>query len=345
MMKKRYSAFVSSVYKSLIDEREQVIKCLLNMQWIPICMEYFTLSSGDNFSALADLIDDSDIVVLLLGREYGSVDGEGVSWTEREFDYAKTHGKPICALVCPEYAELEKKDPATLTEEEKKQIAFAKKAGFARRFSENGQIREFLVQFVSGKDRDGFIGWTRNRGTERMQTEWRQSHRAFDLGGKWYHIHLSEEDERYIRVGELQIAQIFDMEHYRDLAFTASNYSAVRYDAEADRLIENKMKYTTWSGDNYELEDNGSILGIYHAKRHFTDSFGTVTVGRGEHRGIHDFFVDIDNPTATAESFHGFFHDEAPSPKHGLIYAFRTEEARLAFLKENFPFLLETITK
>ena len=82
-MKKRYSAFVSSVYTSLLDEREQVIRCLLNQQWIPICMEYFTLSAGDNFSALQDLIDDSDIVVLLLGREYGSVAEDGISWTEK----------------------------------------------------------------------------------------------------------------------------------------------------------------------------------------------------------------------------------------------------------------------
>lgn len=344
-MKKRYSAFVSSVYRSLIDEREEVIKCLLNMQWIPICMEYFTLSSSDNFSALADLIDDSDIVVLLIGKEYGSVDENGVSWTEQEFEYAKSHGKPICALICPEYAELEEKDPAALTEAEQKQIDFAKRAGFARRFSENRQIREFLTQFVSGEDRDGFIGWTRNRGTERMQAAWRQANRVFDLGGKWYHVHLSEEDDRYIRVGELQITQTFDMEHYRDLTFTASNYSAVRYDEVGDRLIENKMKYTTWGGDNYELEDNGTVLGIYHAKRHFTDSFGAVTVGRGEHRGIHDFLIDIDKRTEPTEFFQGFFHDEAPSPKHGLIYVFRTEEARLAFLKENFPFLLETITK
>lgn len=343
-MKKRYSAFVSSVYRSLIDEREEVIKCLLNMQWIPICMEYFTVSSSENFSALQDLIDDSDIVILLLGREYGSVDEDGISWTEKEFAYAKNHGKPICALACPEFAELEKKDPATVTPEEQKQLDFAKRVGYARRFTDNRQIREFLIQFVSGENRDGYIGWERNRGTERMQAAWRQENRVFDLGGRWYHIHLSEEDERYIRVGELQISQIFDMEHYRDLTFTASNYSAVRYDPQADRLIENKMKYTTWGGDNYELEDNGEILGIYHAKRHFTDKFGTVTVGKGEHRGIHDFQIDITDRATQTEFFQGAFHDEAPSPKHGLIYVFRTEEARLAYLKENFPFLLEIIT-
>lgn len=344
-MKKRYSAFVSSVYRSLIDEREEVIKCLLNMQWIPICMEYFTVSSSENFSALQDLIDDSDIVILLLGREYGSVDEDGISWTEKEFDYAKKHGKPICALACPEFVELERQDPETVTPEEQKQLDFSKKVGYARRFSENGQIREFLMQFIGGENRDGYIGWARNRGTERMQAAWRQENRAFDLGGRWYHVHLSEEDETYIRVGELQISQIFDMEHYRDLTFTASNYSAVRYDAQTDRLIENKMKYTTWGGDNYELEENGEILGIYHAKRHFTDKFGTVTMGKGEHRGIHDFQIDVTDRTEETNFFCGAFHDEAPSPKHGLIYVFRTEGARLAFLKENFPFLLENITK
>ena len=344
-MKKRYSAFVSSVYTSLLDERELVIRSLLNQQWIPVCMEYFTLSASDNFTALQDLIDDSDIVVLLLGREYGSTDEDGVGWTEKEFDYAKQQGKPICALICPEYAELEAKAPEARTEAEQKQIDFAKKAGFARRMSDNSQIDSFLTQFISGEDRQSFIGWTRNRGTERMQRAWREANRAFDLGGKWYHIHLSEEDPNYIRVGDFTIAQTFDMENYRDLVFKASNYSAINYDPATDRLVENKMQYTSWEGDNYQLDDDGEILGIFHSKRHFSGKFKEEHVGRGAHRGIHDFAIDVSDRTAPTEQFSGTFHDEAPSPKHGLIYAFRSEAARLEFLKENFPFLLEQITK
>lgn len=50
MQKKMYSAFISSVYESLEDERSQVIDCLLDFNVFPICMEHFTAASNKQFS-------------------------------------------------------------------------------------------------------------------------------------------------------------------------------------------------------------------------------------------------------------------------------------------------------
>jgi hypothetical protein len=41
------------------------------------------------------VIDDSDYYIVILGGRYGSVGEDGVSYTEREYRYALSIGKPI----------------------------------------------------------------------------------------------------------------------------------------------------------------------------------------------------------------------------------------------------------
>lgn len=41
MLEKRYQVFVSSTYKDLINERVEVIQALLELDCIPVGMEYF----------------------------------------------------------------------------------------------------------------------------------------------------------------------------------------------------------------------------------------------------------------------------------------------------------------
>ena len=48
-MPRMYSAFISSVYESLLDERDEVIKSLLDKRVFPICMEHFTVSASERF--------------------------------------------------------------------------------------------------------------------------------------------------------------------------------------------------------------------------------------------------------------------------------------------------------
>ena len=53
---KRYTAFISSVYEDLKDERELVRDCLRNKNTFPIGMEYFVVESTSGFEALKPLI-------------------------------------------------------------------------------------------------------------------------------------------------------------------------------------------------------------------------------------------------------------------------------------------------
>ena len=85
---KKYSAFISSNFESLKNERMELISCLLDAQMIPICMEHFTATTSENFEYIMYLIDQSDIFIMILGEVYGSCDSMGKSWTENEYEYA-----------------------------------------------------------------------------------------------------------------------------------------------------------------------------------------------------------------------------------------------------------------
>lgn len=66
------------------------------MNHIPVGMEMFPATGSSQWDHIKRAIDDSDYYVLIIGGRYGSVTLEGVSFTEREFDYALTIGlKPL----------------------------------------------------------------------------------------------------------------------------------------------------------------------------------------------------------------------------------------------------------
>jgi hypothetical protein len=45
------------------------------------------------------VIDDCDYYLLIIGGRYGSTDPEGVSYTEKEYEYAIEHGIKVIALL------------------------------------------------------------------------------------------------------------------------------------------------------------------------------------------------------------------------------------------------------
>lgn len=332
-----YSAFISSVYESLQDERSEVIDSLLDYRVFPVCMEHFTASSNKNFGYIKSLIDDSDFLILILGRQYGSCGEDGVSWTEKEYNYAMERGKEVIAIICDELcALLARRNEERLSGAEQKQIAFADRIKFARKVSKTQSISKILGQFFAGLNFDEFAGWTRNsdimRDEKRLE-EWKNNNKAFDLAGQWYHVHLSDDDINYIRTGTITITQKFDPQNYNKLEFEGLNYN-LRYDAQNDELCENMLKRSRWNG-TYDVDENGVMFGIFHVKREFKGTFNDFEVDKGIRRGIHDFTIAVDKNEAPT-FFHGEFHDEAPSPKSGFIYAFRTAEARKEFLKKNF---------
>jgi hypothetical protein len=98
-MDKRYQVFVSSTYADLQQERQRVIQTLMEMDCIPAGMELFPAADEEQWQFIKRIIDDCDYYVLIIGGRYGSLTPEGISYTEKEYDYAQSIGLNVLAFV------------------------------------------------------------------------------------------------------------------------------------------------------------------------------------------------------------------------------------------------------
>lgn len=96
---RREQVFVSSTYLDLVEERQAVIQTLLQADCFPAGMELFPASDDEKWDLIRRVIDESDYYVLVIGGRYGSTSDDGLSYTEKEFDYAVAEGKPVMAFL------------------------------------------------------------------------------------------------------------------------------------------------------------------------------------------------------------------------------------------------------
>jgi hypothetical protein len=96
---KRYQVFVSSTYKDLVSERKEVIQALLELDCIPVGMELFPATDNDQWTLIKELIDESDYYILIVGGRYGSLNKEGISYTQMEYEYANKIGIPTISFL------------------------------------------------------------------------------------------------------------------------------------------------------------------------------------------------------------------------------------------------------
>jgi hypothetical protein len=112
-MEKRYQVFVSSTYKDLQEERQQVMQALLELDCIPAGMELFPAADDDQWSLIKQVIDDCDYYLAILGGRYGSIGKDGKSYTQMEYEYAVSKDKPVIAFL--------HKDPGKISSEKSEQ--------------------------------------------------------------------------------------------------------------------------------------------------------------------------------------------------------------------------------
>lgn len=104
---KKLQIFVSSTYEDLQDARQEVVEAILTAGHIPAGMELFG-GAGKVIDIIKKWIDQSDVLILLLGGRYGSIyEEEKISFTEWEYRYAKSINKPTCAIILEEEMLLE----------------------------------------------------------------------------------------------------------------------------------------------------------------------------------------------------------------------------------------------
>lgn len=139
-MDKKYQVFVSSTYEDLKEERDQAIKAILEMGHIPVGMEMFSAGDEEQWQLIARQIEATDYYVIIVGHRYGSETPEGISYTEKEFEYAKECGVPTLGFVIDDKASW----PADRIDKE------SKKKNKLDKFK--GKVKSKLVQFWSTKE-------------------------------------------------------------------------------------------------------------------------------------------------------------------------------------------------
>lgn len=98
-MMKKYQIFVSSTYNDLSEERQTAIKAIINQRQIPAGMELFGPMGERQWDHIKREIDQSDYYLLIVAGKYGSINEQGISYTEAEFDYACSRGIRVIAFL------------------------------------------------------------------------------------------------------------------------------------------------------------------------------------------------------------------------------------------------------
>lgn len=170
-MDKKYQVFVSSTYKDLLEERQEVMQALLELDCIPVGMELFPAADDDQWTLIKGLIDDCDYYILIVGGRYGSTSEKGISFTQMEYEYAISQEIPIISFLPkePNKIELGKTDlDPELHEKLKafKDLVQKKMCRYWTSASDLGsQVSRSLIKLIKSKPR---VGWVK---ADRLPTE------------------------------------------------------------------------------------------------------------------------------------------------------------------------------
>jgi hypothetical protein len=99
MEEKKYQVFVSSTYEDLFHARKKIIETVLSLYHFPVGMEMFSADDSEQWEIIKETIEGSDYYVIIIGQKYGSIAASGLSYTEMEYDYAKSLGIPVLAFI------------------------------------------------------------------------------------------------------------------------------------------------------------------------------------------------------------------------------------------------------
>lgn len=170
-MEKKYQIFISSTYDDLKEERKKVQDIILSMYHFPIGMEMFSAADEEQWEIIKETIDSSDYYVLIIANRYGTVieEGEdiGISYTEKEYKYAKSKNIPILAFIIDKSVprlENQRESSTKLQKKLSKFIEEVKKGRMVEWWKTGDELASKVMnslnkQFIKGK-RPGWIRTT-----------------------------------------------------------------------------------------------------------------------------------------------------------------------------------------
>lgn len=173
MLPKRYQVFVSSTFRDLQSERQAVIGLIQEMNHIPAGMELFPSADEGAWQVIEQVIEQSDYFLLIVGGKYGSTTAEGISWTEKEYDFAYELKIPILPFmhgnpdeIPSGRSELEREARSRLELFRRKVEERHHRATWTSAEELKGKVAVGLVNAIALKPR---VGWVRADGAEEVE--------------------------------------------------------------------------------------------------------------------------------------------------------------------------------
>lgn len=159
----KYQVFISSTYEDLKDERDQVIRAVLEMGHIPVGMEMFSAADDEQWKIIARHIEESDYYAVVVAHRLGSLADGGISYTRKEYEYAMSMGIPVLGFIIEDKASwpADRIDTSTGTKralEEFKSLIRGKPVSFWTSAEDlYGRFSVALMKAMTANPREGWI--------------------------------------------------------------------------------------------------------------------------------------------------------------------------------------------
>lgn len=168
-MEKKFTYFISSTFKDLIEERKAVANYVLKIDEIPIGMEQFGSVDRTPWDHITRLIDTADYFILIIAGAYGSIDKtdpERLSYTHKEFRYARDSKIPIIGVIHRTPTTLPNAFSETDPERVQKLAEFRQEVSESRLVAYYTNEHELMIEIAASISKGKAIfrrpGWVRN---------------------------------------------------------------------------------------------------------------------------------------------------------------------------------------
>jgi hypothetical protein len=187
MTEKRYTVFVSSTFRDLVEERQAALRAILALGHFPTGMEVFPAAGNTPWEVISRVIADADYYVLIIAGRYGSTTTEGVSYTEREYEEALRLDKCVLAFLHEDpntlpavKSELSLK-PRRLLERFRKKVTQAHTCKFWK--DSNELALQVTQSLLNAFDLNPAAGWVRSGGPDivRLLSELNELRQKIDV--------------------------------------------------------------------------------------------------------------------------------------------------------------------
>lgn len=98
-METLYRFYISSTYSDLIEERRAINDIIISLNQTFVGYEFSYASDDTPFDIRKKALDSSDYIIMIIGRVYGHVETEGISYVEAEYNYALINNKPVLVFI------------------------------------------------------------------------------------------------------------------------------------------------------------------------------------------------------------------------------------------------------